>query len=88
MEEGENDDMTTVLEYTKSWLFPGTGSVGTRLNLHTGYDLLSCQCTARLGFRTENTTGATLPLLHLRPPYYIIIMMAIAVVVVGSPSYR
>ena len=58
MEEGENDDMTTVLEYTKSWLFPGTGSVDTWLNLHTGYDLSSRQCTARLGFRTENTAGA------------------------------
>jgi hypothetical protein len=31
------------------------GSIGTRLNLHAGYDINTHQCSARLGFRSENT---------------------------------
>ena len=42
------------MEYAKSWLFAGTGSLATRFNVCAQYDIQSNRGSARFGFRTEN----------------------------------
>jgi len=43
------------MEYSKSWLFAGAGSIGTRFNLCAAYDMTTQRGSARFGFRTENS---------------------------------
>jgi hypothetical protein len=54
----EEEDRTVLMEYSKSWLFAGAGSTGTRFNLCATYDLRSQRGSARFGFRSENTDVA------------------------------
>lgn len=49
-----NGDEGVLLEYSKSWLFAGAGSLATRFNLNAQYDIKTNRCSARFGFRTEN----------------------------------
>lgn len=53
-DELEEDGRAVLMEYSKSWLFAGAGSTGTRFNLCTTYDLTSQRGSARFGFRSEN----------------------------------
>ena len=50
-----DDDRCLLMEYSKSWLFAGAGSSGTRFNLCAAYDLMTQRGSARFGFRTEST---------------------------------
>ncbi|KAL7541899.1 hypothetical protein ACHAXR_011339 [Thalassiosira sp. AJA248-18] len=49
------DDRAVLMEYSKSWLFAGAGSIGTRFNLSAAYDLTTHRGSARFGFKAENT---------------------------------
>jgi len=50
-----DDDRAVLMEYSKSWLFAGTGSFGTRFNLCAAYDLKTQRGSARFGFKAENS---------------------------------
>ncbi|KAL3797857.1 hypothetical protein HJC23_006895 [Cyclotella cryptica] len=54
MKGKRNGDKGVVVEYSKSWLFAGAGSLATRFNLSAQYDIQSNRGSARFGFRTEN----------------------------------
>ncbi|KAL3816045.1 hypothetical protein ACHAXA_010350 [Cyclostephanos tholiformis] len=73
-EEDENDDVdddandrAVLVEYSKSWLFSGAGSTGTRFNLCATYDLTSRKGSARFGFRAESNVDAAAGSYHLMP---------------------
>ncbi|KAL7471775.1 hypothetical protein ACHAXS_012068 [Conticribra weissflogii] len=46
-----------LVEYSKSWLFPGAGSLATRFNLCATYDMSQRRGSARFGFKTVNSNG-------------------------------
>ncbi|KAL9180735.1 hypothetical protein ACHAXT_011188 [Thalassiosira profunda] len=52
--EGER---SVLMEYSKSWLFAGSGGMGTRLNLSGAYDIATGRGSARFGLRTESTNA-------------------------------
>jgi len=54
-ERKNGDDRAVLMEYSKSWLFAGAGSMGTRFNVCAAYDLATQKGSARFGFRAENT---------------------------------
>jgi len=49
-----NDSRSVLLEYSKSWLFAESGSIGKRFNVCAEYDITTRKGSARLGFRTES----------------------------------
>ena len=54
-EDDDRDDRSILVEYSKSWLFAGAGTIGTRFKLSAAYDITNKRGSARFGFKAENT---------------------------------